>query len=107
VSLSSKFRVVMSVTISTKKMFDSFFLLVVFCQRAHVLLCCLCLFAYSDVQHSVLSHVFTLLMPCCDVRYDFCIKRCYVRLPLVVYRRIHVIFMSFVFVLYMVVSNIS
>jgi hypothetical protein len=89
-----------SITISAKEMFDSSFLLVVFCWRAHISLCCLCLFAYSDVQHSVISHVFTLFVPCCDVRYDFCIKRCSYCLPLVVYRRIHVIFMSFVFILY-------
>ena len=39
-------------------------------------LCYLCLFAYSDVQHCVLLlvYVFTLSVPCCDVRYDFGIK---------------------------------
>ena len=30
---------------------------------------------YSDVQHFVLSRVFTFRFPCCDVCYDFHIKR--------------------------------
>jgi hypothetical protein len=37
-------------------------------------LCCLCLFAYSGVQNVVLLYVFTFLVPCCDVFYDFRIK---------------------------------
>jgi hypothetical protein len=37
-------------------------------------LCCLCLFAYSGVQHVVLLYVFTFLVPCSDVFYDFRIK---------------------------------
>jgi hypothetical protein len=28
------------------------------------------MFAYSDVQHFVLSNVLTFCIPCCDVRYD-------------------------------------
>ena len=37
-------------------------------------LCCLCLFVYSGVQNVVLLYVFTFLVPCCDVFYDFRIK---------------------------------
>jgi hypothetical protein len=37
-------------------------------------LCCLCFFAYSGVQHVVLLYVFTFLVPCCVVFYDFRIK---------------------------------
>ena len=37
---------------------------------------------YSDVQHFVLSYVFTFWIPRCVVRYDFCIKPCSVRLYL-------------------------
>ena len=37
-------------------------------------LCCLCLLAYSGVQNVVLLYVFTFLVPCCDVFYDFRIK---------------------------------
>jgi hypothetical protein len=29
------------------------------------------MFADSDIQHFVLSYVFTFWVPCCDVRYDF------------------------------------
>ena len=43
------------------------------CRRAHAL-CCLGFFAYSDVQHFVLSYIFTFLVPCCNVRYDLHIK---------------------------------
>ena len=43
----------------------------VVCRRARVLLC---MFAYSDVQHFVLSNVFTFCVPCCVVLYDFLIK---------------------------------
>jgi len=32
------------------------------------------MFAYSDVQHFVLSTFFTFWAPCCDARYDFRIK---------------------------------
>jgi hypothetical protein len=34
-------------------------------------LCCLCLLVYSGVQNVVLLYVFTFLVPCCDVFYDF------------------------------------
>jgi hypothetical protein len=37
-------------------------------------LCCLCLLAYSGVQHVVLLYVFTFLVPYRDVFYDFRIK---------------------------------
>ena len=42
----------------------------VVCRSAHIIVF-LCIFAYSDVQHFVLSNVFTFLVPCCDVRNDF------------------------------------
>ena len=55
------------------------------------------------------AHVFTFIVPCCDVRSDFCIKTTFgSSLPPVVCRRAHVLFMLFVFVCaYIVVSNIS
>jgi hypothetical protein len=63
--------------------------------RAHVLLCVLCMFAYSDVQHVALSNDFTFCVPCCDVR----IKTMFDSLiPPVVCRRVHVLFTLFVFV---------
>jgi len=31
--------------------------------------CVLYMLAFSDVQHFVLSYVFTLRVPCCDVHY--------------------------------------
>jgi len=46
----------------------------VVCRRTHVLLCCLRLFAYSGVHHFVLLCVFTVLVPSCDVLYDFRVK---------------------------------
>ena len=64
-------------------------------------LCYLCLFAYSDVQHVVLLlvYVFTISVPCCGVRYDVCIKTMFgLCLPPVVWRKVHVLFMLFVFV---------
>jgi len=44
----------------------------VVCRSAHVLL--YFLLKYSDIQHFVLSYVFTFWVPCCDVRYDFFIN---------------------------------
>jgi hypothetical protein len=41
------------------------------------LLHCVC-----NVQHFILSYVFTFWVPCCDVRYDFRIKRCSLHLYL-------------------------
>ena len=38
------------------------------------------MFVHSDVHHFVLSAVFMFRVPCCDVHYDFCIKRYSVRL---------------------------
>jgi hypothetical protein len=62
-------------------------------------MCFLCLFTYSGVQYFVLSNVFTFIVPCCDVRSDFCIKTTFgSSLPPVVCRRAHVLFMLFVFV---------
>ena len=43
-------------------------------------LCYLCLFAHSGVQHFVLLYIATFSVPCCDLRYDFHIKRCSVRI---------------------------
>ena len=43
-----------------------------------VILRCLCMFAYSDVQHSVLSYVFTFWVPCCDIRHNFRIAHLFV-----------------------------
>jgi hypothetical protein len=64
-------------------------------------LCCLCLFAYSGVQNVVLLYVFTFLVPCCDVFYDFRIKTMFGSSFLrVVCRGAHVLFMLFVFVWY-------
>jgi hypothetical protein len=64
-------------------------------------LCCLCLFAYSGVQHFVLLYVSTFLVPCCDVFYDFRIKSMFGSSFLrVVCRGAHVLFMLFVFVWY-------
>ena len=62
-------------------------------------LCCLCLFAYCGVQHVALLYVFTFLVPCCDVFYDFRIKTMFGSSFLrVVCRGAHVLFMLFVFV---------
>ena len=62
-------------------------------------LCYLCLPVYSGVQHFVILYVFTLLVPFCDVRYDFYIKMMSgSSLSPVVCRRAHVLFMLFLFV---------
>ena len=95
VFLHSKFRVVMSTTIPAYKR-CSFFLypqLFVGGLMSYVL------FAYSGGQHSVLPYVVAFYVPCCDVRYDFCIQQMFGSslLP-VVCRRANVIFMLFVFV---------
>jgi hypothetical protein len=58
-----------------------------------VILRLLCMFEYSDVQHSVLSHVFTFWVPCCDVRHNFRIAHLFVCV---------VFFALFVFVLCLV-----
>ena len=48
---------------------------------------------------TVLLCVFTFLVPCCDVRYDFAYKRCSVpSFHPVVYRRAHILFMLYVFI---------
>jgi hypothetical protein len=61
-------------------------------------LCCLCLFVYSGVQHVVLLYVFTFLIPCCDVFYDFRIKMMFGSSFLrVICQRAHVLIMLFVF----------
>ena len=55
----------------------------------------------------VLLCVFTFRGPCCDIRYDFRIKRCSVRLlPLVVCSRAHVLFTLFVFVTHSGIQHI-
>ena len=56
-----------------KTMFGSSLPLVA-CKRNHVLLCFFCMFAYSEVQHFVLSYVFTYWVPCSHDRYDFRIE---------------------------------
>ena len=43
----------------------------VICRRAHVLFVA---FVYIGVQYFVLLSVFTFLVPCCDVHYDFRMK---------------------------------
>ena len=58
-----------------------------------VILRCLCMFASSDVQHSVLSYVFTFWFPCCDIRHNFRIAHLFVCV---------VFFALFVFVLCLV-----
>ena len=51
----------------------------------------------SSFQFCVL-YIFTLWIPCCDVRYDFHIKTMFgSSLPLVVCRRSHILFTLFVF----------
>ena len=58
------------------------------------------LFVLSCVQHVVLVYVFTSLILCYDVRYDFLIKTMFGTtsvLPFVC-RRAHVLFILFVFV---------
>jgi hypothetical protein len=57
------------------------------------------LFVLSCVHHFVLLYVFTSLVLCCDVRYDFLIKTMFGTsfLPFVC-RRAHVLFILFVFV---------
>ena len=61
-------------------------------------LCCLCLFPYSGVQNVVLLYVFTFLVPCSDVFYDFRIKTMVGSSFLRFFcRRAHVLFMLFVF----------
>jgi len=46
----------------------------VVCRRTYVVLCCLCLFVYCDVQYFVIYYVFMFWVACCDVCYDFRIK---------------------------------
>ena len=75
----------------------------VVCRKVHVLLCyiffCACMFAYSDVQHFVLSNISTYWVQCCDVHYDFRIKTMFGSSLLPVFcRRAHVLFTLFVFV---------
>ena len=61
------------------------------------LLCFLCMIAHSDVQHFVISYVFTFRVLSCDVRYDFRIKTMFgSSLPPVVCRLAHVLFTLFV-----------
>ena len=79
-----------------KTMLGSSLFLVV-CRMAHVLLCFLCMFANSNVQHFVLSNVFMFWVSCCDVRYDFHIKTMFGSpLYLAVCRKVHVLFTLFV-----------
>jgi hypothetical protein len=79
----------------------------VVCCRAHVVLCCLCLFTYNDVQHVVLSYVFLFWVPCCDVRYEFRITMMFgLSLPPLVCRNAHVLFTLFVFAAYSVVQHV-
>jgi hypothetical protein len=54
---------------------------------------------------AVLLCVFTFWVPCCDIRYDFCIKRCWSLLP-VVGRRARVLFVLLIFVWYSGVQHI-
>ena len=56
----------------------------------------LCMFAYSDVQHFVLSNAFTFWVPWCDVHCDFRIKNEFCSsLHPVVCRRSHFLFTLF------------
>jgi hypothetical protein len=56
----------------------------------------LCMFAYSDVQHFVLSNVLTFCVPCCDIFYDFHMEMMFgSSLPPVVCRRAHALFTLF------------
>ena len=58
--------------------------------------CLTVLFMYSGVQHVVISYVFTFLVPCCDVRYDFRIKTMFgLIFTLVVFRMARVLVMLF------------
>jgi hypothetical protein len=83
-----------------------FVLPLVVCRRAHVLLCFLCVFAHSDVQHFVLSNAFTFWVPCRDVRYDVRIKNMFgSSLPPVVGRMSRVLLTLFCVCLRIVVSN--
>jgi hypothetical protein len=60
---------------------------------------CVCMFAYSDVQHILLSNVFTLWVPCCDISYDFRLGTIFgSSLPPVVCRMDHFLFTLFLFV---------
>jgi len=53
---------------------------------------------YSDVQHFVLSYVFTFRVPCCDVRCNFRIDMMFgSSLPQVIWRRTNVLFTLFFF----------
>ena len=62
----------------------------VVCRRDRVLLC-FCMFTYSNVQHLVLSHVFTFWVSRCDARDDFRLQTVFGSyLSSVVYRRVHV-----------------
>jgi len=79
--------------------FFASFLSPVVSRRPHFYLCCLCLFADSGVQHFVLSYVFTFIVPCCDVRYDYRIKTMFgLSLYPVVCRGAYIISMLFRFV---------
>jgi hypothetical protein len=70
----------------------------VVCRMVHILLCCLCLLAYSGVRHFVLSFVSTFLDLCCDARYDFLREKMFdPSLPPVVFRRADILFMLSVF----------
>ena len=75
---------------------------IIVCRRAHVLLCVEGLRYYCVSLRIVVSSILfyrMFLVPCCDVRYDFRIKRCSVRLYLLLFcSRTHIIFMLFVFV---------
>ena len=54
---------------------------------------------YMEPYRTNILCVFTFLFPCCDVRYNFCIKTMFgSSLPSVVCRRDHVLFTLFVFV---------
>ena len=65
----------------------------VVCRRVRVLLCCLCLFAYSGVQHFAILCVFTFIVLCCLIHYDFRINAMYIlSLPSVVCKRNRVLF---------------
>ena len=50
------------------------------------------------VVHVVKLHVFTFLIPCCEVRYDFRVKMMFDSSWLPVLQEVHVLFMLFVFI---------
>jgi hypothetical protein len=81
-----------------KAMYGSFLPAVV-CMTTRVVLCCLCLFAHSDVHHFLSSYVFMFQVLCCDARNDFRINWMFgSSLPPLVCRRAHALFMLFVYV---------